>query len=138
MLKLLASYRKGPMSSTTWCWRYAEKRTLRKLRSEYRRLKNQDTLMSLDDFDRRPDVVYDQKRTGAYAHIQRADEVEQIRALAGNYAWLVDDIISGDSYEEISRRRNISKMGITRALRRLGDAFRKLGRSPLAKNRHAI
>jgi len=47
-VKLLANYRPGAMSPTSYCWQFAERWTLLTLMNEYRRLKKQ---VALDDLE---------------------------------------------------------------------------------------
>lgn len=50
-IKLIDNYKDGAMSVESWCWRYGEKATLKKLHDEYNRLKKQDTLYAIGELD---------------------------------------------------------------------------------------
>lgn len=50
-INLIACYKDGAMSVESWCWRYGEKATLKKLLTEYHLLKKQDTLYDIGELD---------------------------------------------------------------------------------------
>lgn len=54
-IKLLAKYKPGALSATSWCWQHGEKWTLTNLLAEYKKLKNQVTLDDLYGEDKDDD-----------------------------------------------------------------------------------
>ena len=132
-IRYLNNYEQGTMSPVSWCYKYAEQATYRDLIREYRKLKAQDTFDALygedDDDDQPCRHKYGKGDVQALAVDDRAaqelcDEVNTIL----DKAPLIDReimklVMKGMTFEEIGREIGLSKMAVSKRLKKYSNAL---------------
>lgn len=108
-ISLAKLYKEGAMSFTSYCYRYTKQYTLRKLLIEYRRLKAQENDFDISEIKN--------KETNLSTKLFCKDLIEKMPKLD---QMIATRIMEGYSYEEIAKEIGLSKMAITKRMRKYG------------------
>lgn len=109
-ISLSKSYKTGAMSFTSYCYRYAKQYTLRDLLSEYNRLKQHDSELDISEIRHTNPNSFDNKML-CKELISKMTKEDQL------IAYKIKD---GYTYEEIAKEFNISKMAVSKRMRKYG------------------
>lgn len=127
-VELVSKYKESSMSLVSWCYLYGAKKTLTNLYAEYHRLKKLDTLYALDEIDDGDDCdVVKRYVTRGIAEEPKdlAKQLEMndlVSVILEGANWLDRGIMCmimvGYSYHEISKTVGMSKMAITKRMKK--------------------
>ena len=106
-LNLAKIYKQGDLAFTSYCFKWAKQYTLRKIQLEYEKLKKFAFGVDLSDLRT--------KETNISTKLLCDDLLEKMDDKDRRIAEM---IIQGFSYEEIAKELNVSKMAITRRMRK--------------------
>lgn len=127
-VELVSKYKESSMPLVSWCYLYGAKKTLTNLYAEYHRLKKLDTLYALDEIDDGDDSgVVKRYVTRGIAEEPKdlAKQLEMndlVSVILEGANWLdrgiMCMIMDGYSYHEISKTVGMSKMAITKRMKK--------------------
>lgn len=119
-IDLISNYKPGPLSLTSYCWKFAELKTLNVLIKEYKRIQQQLQLIDEvdDDHTQHEYGEYEVEQYKALSeHIEQKNLIDEIMSTTNVFdKQLMNRILEGATYDEISKEFGISKGTITKRL----------------------
>ena len=124
--RLSKTYRNGKSSFTSYCYKYATLCTLNVLFREYKRLKNQQTLFDIEEPEEDDYIVKPQIIEYAISNDKDDEQVFYTKLFCNELLEKMDEkdrrigqmIMNGFSYQEIAKELGVSKMAITKRMRK--------------------
>ena len=124
--RLSKNFKQGECSFTSYCFKYATLCTLNVLFREYKRLKNQQTLFDIeepeeDDFTVKPQIIeyaISNDRDDEQVFYTKIFCNELLEKMSETDRHIAESIMNGHSYEEIAKELGVSKMAITKRMRK--------------------
>ena len=110
-LNLAKIYKDGDLAFTSYCYKWAKQYTLRKIQLEYDKLKKFAFGVDLSDLRT--------KETNISTKLLCDDILEKMNETDRHIA---ESIMNGHSYEEIAKELGVSKMAITKRMRKYSFA----------------
>ena len=125
ILNLVKIYREGPMPFVVYCYRYAKIYTLSQLLKDYKKLKKfefSDGLSYLNDTEYEFELDISTNKDYEETFYNKLFCNELLEKMNETDRHIAQSIMNGHSYEEIAQELGVSKMAITKRMRKYSFA----------------